>query len=388
MKKWIKNNTYFFVQLCVTLFFLILLVVFLCIRSSVAASEWWTRHAISDYLYLFGNMNRWLPFSVTEVLIVLFVVALIVLLVMGIVKLCKKKWKTALHLLVFIPILALGAVAWYYGSAGIAYNREEVPLILYEEDLSEEELEEIVRYFANDYNEISEQLEYNEEGDVILPYTFDELNDILIEEYSKYESDYLSNNILDLKEMVFPWFFCEIGITGMFFSITTESIVNTMQPNASLPFTMLHELSHSRGCMREYDAQLMATFVAIQSDNIYVRYSGYFSTMYSMFNLASAISSSLYSELYNARTPQIKANVAYNNNFWDQYTLFEDIGTWFNDLYLKWFSHTDTSDYHDPGSSVTVEPSENPQEPPKKTITLSTYQKMYVSLYMGVLDIE
>ncbi len=384
MKKWIKNNTYFFVQLCITVFFLLLLIVDLIIETNVGASEWWTRNVFWGYQKVFGTINRWFNFSITEVLIILFVVALLVLLIMGIVRLCQKRWKPALHLLMFIPLLAMIVSAWYVGTAGIAYHREEIPFVFYDEELSEDAMKDIIRYYADDYNKISEELDFDDDGNLIMPYTFSELNDLLIDEYLQYSTSYLSPEIYDLKKMVIPWFFSEIGTTGMYFSITTESIVNTWMPNAGLPFTMLHELSHSRGCMRESDAQLMATFVAIQSDNIYVRFSGYHETMYTMYNLAYAIDPAFYTELINNRTTQIISCNRYDSSFWNEYTLFDDISDWFYNIYLNLFSGTDKSDYSDPGAVV----SPSPDNPSEKTITLSTYQNIYVSKYYGCLSID
>ncbi len=382
MKK-IRKNTYFIVELVVTLFFGIILLVSSLIRLNSAASEWWTLHISYWFQKIFAPVNRLIPFALTELLIALFVVAIIVLLVLGIIKLCQRRYKKGLHLLMWIAILGMAAGATYQGTAGVAYSRPSIPFIFSDtSDLDEDDYYAIGQYFVDDFNDVTSQLEFNEEGDVISPYTFDELNDLLIEDYMQYESSYLYDDIYPTKEMMWSWLFCELNITGMYFSISTESIINMKQPNSDMPFTMLHELSHSRGVMREYDAQLMATFVSLQSSNPYVRYSGYIATFYSLQNLITATcGGAKWNTLYYQLDQHIVDNYSYRTNFWSQYHILDDIGDWFNNLYLRIFGSggESTDSYVDPGAS---------QNPSTGKISLSTYQKIYVSLYFDELGIE
>ncbi|MCD8204771.1 MAG: DUF3810 domain-containing protein, partial [Coprobacillus sp.] len=305
--------------------------------------------------------------------------------IVALVRQPRGKKKKGLNILMWIPMISLLVVTVYQGTAGVAYSREDIPLVLYEEDVDNETYLEIAEYYINDLNECASHLDFDENGDVICPYTYDELNELLMEEYHKYDyCEYLSPHMYKTKEMLFPWVFTQGHITGMFFSPTTESIVNTTQPAASWAHTMLHELSHSRGVMREYDAQTMALFVSIQSDDYYVRYSCYFETIYCIQNLVRAVDSSKWNELYNKIDIRVRNNWSYENEFWNSYHLFKDIANWFNNLYLGVMHNDTTSSYTDPGATVT--PSEDEKEPPK--VSLSLYQKMYVSNYYEALALH
>ncbi|MCD8195279.1 MAG: DUF3810 domain-containing protein [Coprobacillus sp.] len=380
--KWIKKNLYFFVELMVTLFFGIILLVSSLIKLNTDASEWWTLHISYWFQKIFAPLNRLIPFSLTEILIAAFVIVIIVLLVFGIIKLCKRRWKKGLHLFMWIAILGVAVGALYQGTAGVAYSRKSIPFTFADtETLTEDDYYAIGQYFVDDFNYCSSKLEYTEEGDVISPYTFSELNDLLIDDYMQYESSYLYDDIYPTKEMMWSWLFCEFNVTGMYFSLSTESIINMKQPTSDMPFTMLHELSHSRGVMREYDAQLMATFVSLQSKDPYVRYSGYLATFYSLQNMIVATcGGAKWNELYYQLNDNILANYTYRTDFWAQYHILDDIADWFNDLYLRIFGNEGgTGSYVDPGSST---------NPSTGKVVLSTYQKMYVSVYYDELGIE
>ncbi len=385
MHRTFQKYRYFFIELIICIVLAVALVVFSLLRLSTPIAEWWTRNAISLYQKVFAPFMRLIPFSIVELFFIILVALLIVLLVTGIVLLIKNpKKKKGLNVLMWIPMLALLVATVYQGTAGIAYSREDLPLVLYEDEIDNDTYLEIAEYFIDDLNECASHLDFDEKGDVVCPYTFSELNDILIEEYHKYDyCEYLSEGIYAPKEMLIPWFFTENHITGMFFSVTTESIINTMIPKASWADTMLHELSHSRGVMREYDAQTMALFVGLQSDDYYVRYSCYFETIYCIQNLVRAVDATAWNALYFKIDKNVRNNWTYESNFWSEYHLFKDIGDWFNNLYLRLITNGNdtTSSYTDPGATVT--PSEDEKEPPK--ITLSLYQQMYVSVYYNVL---
>ncbi|MCD8204114.1 MAG: DUF3810 domain-containing protein [Coprobacillus sp.] len=388
MHRTFQKYRYFFIELIICIILAILLVVFSLFRLSTPISEWWSRNAISLYQKVFAPFIRLIPFSLIELFFIILVVLLVVLLVTAIVLFVRNpKKKKGLNVIMWIPMLSLLFVTVYQGTAGIAYSREDLPLVLYEDEIENETYLEIAEYFIDDLNECASHLDFDEKGDAICPYSFDELNDILIEEYHKYDyCEYLSEGIYKTKKMLIPWVFSQSHITGMFFSVTTESIINTDMPVASWGNTMLHELSHSRGVMREYDAQTMALFVGIQSDDYYVRYSTYFETIYCIQNLVRAVDSTAWNPLYNKIDIRVRNNWSYESEYWSEYHLFSDIGNWFNNLYLRLITNgNDTTEaYTDPGATIT--PSESEEEPP--IISLSLYQQMYVSVYYDVLALH
>ena len=122
-----------------------------------------------------------------------------------------------------------------------------------------------------------------------------------------------------------------VGITFMPFG---EATVNANAPYTDVAFAMAHELAHTCGVMREDYANLVAVYVLLTSGDDYLRYCGFLNSYY---YLNTALIYSNNRPIALSRTiPQVaKADVLREREYWSQYTLFEKIGDFFNDLYLK-----------------------------------------------------
>lgn len=64
-------------------------------------------------------------------------------------------------------------------------------------------------------------------------------------------------------------------IAGVYTYYTGEANLNTNFPSYTLPYTAAHELSHQRGTAREDEANFLAFLVCMESDDEYIKYSGY-----------------------------------------------------------------------------------------------------------------
>jgi hypothetical protein len=65
------------------------------------------------------------------------------------------------------------------------------------------------------------------------------------------------------------------GIDGVFNPIAHEPIINNTLLDVDRPFVMAHELAHVRGYPEEGDANVIATFATLMSDDPAFRYSGW-----------------------------------------------------------------------------------------------------------------
>jgi len=126
-------------------------------------------------------------------------------------------------------------------------------------------------------------------------------------------------------------------IAGVYSFFTGEANVNTNFPDYTIPFTVAHELAHQRGIAREDEANFVAFLVCKESDDPYIRYSGY-------LNLFEYVSSALYSadqELYAKVASTLNTDVRYElmaySKFFDKYrdSVAADVSGAVNDAYLK-----------------------------------------------------
>jgi hypothetical protein len=126
-------------------------------------------------------------------------------------------------------------------------------------------------------------------------------------------------------------------ITGIFFPFTMEANVNVDVPDYSIPVTMLHELAHLRGFMREDEANFIAYLAGIKSDNVELNYSG---TMLALIIAGNALydqSPELYFEIRKGYSDGVINDIRANSMYWQQYedTVVSTISNKINDTYLK-----------------------------------------------------
>lgn len=65
------------------------------------------------------------------------------------------------------------------------------------------------------------------------------------------------------------------GLSGLYFPLFAEISINSEMPGYNIPSTAAHELAHSLGIAREGEASFFAFLLCINSDEPYIRYSGY-----------------------------------------------------------------------------------------------------------------
>jgi hypothetical protein len=101
---------------------------------------------------------------------------------------------------------------------------------------------------------------------------------------------------------------------------TGEANINVAFPDYTMPYTAAHELSHQRGIAREDEANFMAFLVCIESDDAYIRYSGY-------LNLYDYVVSALYKadrdlcyKALGAIPPQVRMERSAYSEFFKKYT--------------------------------------------------------------------
>ena len=125
-------------------------------------------------------------------------------------------------------------------------------------------------------------------------------------------------------------------ITGMYFTFTVESNINTLPPFFTIPATMGHELAHQCGYMREDEANFIAYLACAQSGDPLIRYSGcslaYSHALSALLRVDEGSAREIASRLSDA----VRADRVANAEFWAQYEgPFREVAQRANDAYLK-----------------------------------------------------
>ena len=373
--KFFKTHLKLCIKLIVIVLLLSVLVLFILLKMNKDVCEWWTSHFVKAYLNFFGHITKWIPFSITEIVMLGVIVLSILFLVFCLIYLFKKKFNNSLHSLLNLSLVLLSVITLYQITAEMAYNRKPVDVPLYNNEVEKTEFRKVVEYFVKDLNECCDHLEFKEDGDLVEPISHKELNALLEEEYKKYPSEYLLNFTTSTKPMLSSIIYREFHITGVTFMPTAEANVNMMNVASGKPFTYAHELAHTKGAMREEDADLVAAYITLHSENYYLRYSGYYYTIGSLLNLCNYTGNDNdYKEVVAQIDARFIKNNSFNRDYWAKHNSWSKIATWFNNLYLKISGEKEGTDsYGDDTPTI---------DPEKKEIkSFSSYQKLYFSLY-------
>lgn len=362
-------------------FFVVWIVLFALLRLSVNASEWWTRNVTIPYQTLVGTVTSWFPFSLTEIFVGVLIVDVIALVVLVVVLFSRRKTKLALKFLTFIGAIGLGVSSFYMSVSSLSYSRAKLDFIPQYEEVTQGQFIDIVTHYTLDFNATAEQLEFDVNGDVIMPYSYGLLSEKLHLEYSKINSDYLGTYTPLLKQMNSSWLFREFQITGISFGPLGEANINTLNTKMDIPFTSAHELAHQKGIMREEDANLVALYVCLNSDDPYLKFSGYMRSFASIYSLLGYTGNKTdKTEITNLMDENILKAYSYRSEYWSEHDILKNIAEFFNDLYLKLSGTSGVSSYDDTYTSSETGDKDDEGNPIFE-FEFSPFQKLLFAIY-------
>jgi hypothetical protein len=345
-------------------------------------SEWWTITIARLYHLSFAWLFSLVPFSLMESIVLTWGILIGIQLIKSIGFAIKNQLRLSLISLQYALITLLVMTNLYVATAGMAYRRQPVVIPQFEGQVLYTEYATIVDYFADRFNNASTQLSFNQEtGSVINPYSMDELNDVISDAFinANLDSTYFTTYSTRIKPLLTSFLYREFQITGVHFAPSTEATINMLIPDALIPYTMIHELVHAKGVMREDDANLVALYVCLLSDDPYLQYSGYFNTFYALLNLTRYMGDpTAYARAYQRLNTTIKADFQFQGAYWANYDILDTFARWVNDTYLRLFGTDGVSSYTDVPTIITVEVGENTIE---VINVFSPYQKLYFYQY-------
>lgn len=355
----------------------------LSLRDNFYISEYvFTRGISRAYVTAIGTVNGIFPFSVLELCAVALIVFIVAAIALFIYRLIRKR-KNAVRPLAVLLLTVLCICAVYTVSASFSYYRDplENNLPLYEGTLSDEEAVAVVNACLDDFNALSEKFTRDENGRLIQPYTNEELSELCKKEYERLAGDdYFTKFTAELKPLTFSDLSSAFGVLGISFQPTGEANYNVNTDPTDMAHVMLHELAHSKGVMYESDAELLATYLGLTSDNDYMRYSAYhncFSQIKRILSLHGL------DEEYVAVTKKLNETIVTElriaiASYDARESFITDIATTINDIYLKLSgAENGAGSYYVPGE---VDIGVTPDGDTVRTITYSPVQRAAIAV--------
>jgi len=318
--------------------------------------------AIAEYIFargLFkivsipiGFVTGLLPFSIAEILIVLFPIYVIALLGRFCYLMAKgnriqvlKRW--AVNAGVFASILLF----LFTILCGVNYYRFEFENFCeFEvEEYSAEELYSLCEYLAEKVNESKREVTQTDENQIVVLDDFSEVSKDAKKAYQKLCEAYpvLRYSTGAAKPVLLSKYMSYTGIVGIYFPFTVEANVNTDVAGYNRPADMCHELAHLHGFMRENEANFISYLVCTNSDEAYFRYSGYMLGFIYATNALYDEDVKKYMQISSMLSEEVRADLDFEHAYWEElenteeYQTIEAASDKVNDTYLKVNGQTD-----------------------------------------------
>ena len=246
-----------------------LIALHLLLRGNHALMVFLSERVVRPLHRALGRLNAHVPFSAAELLIALFVLAVLCYLVVQIVALIRKgeRWARLYRTLVTLLASGVSVYALFCLLWGVYYYADDfVARSGFENDaISVEELESVTRFFAEKANEYAAKVPRDENG--LCASDREEIlrrsPEVFAETVKKYPC--LEGPPLAAKGILCSRVMSYLDFSGFFFPFTAEANVNTDMPVCDLAATVAHELSHQRGVAKEQEANFTAVLACLDS---------------------------------------------------------------------------------------------------------------------------
>lgn len=313
-------------------------------QSNARAAEFYSRHVYAVLRLPFVYVHRALPFSVTEIAVILLVLLAIPCWVYWTVKFIRNKAKGrfVLQSARFIVIAACIFYSLFMLMHGFNYSRQSLftSLELPRREYTREELFEVTAWLVTEVNTARESIRTDADGHFVFKdeeTTHEAMQRAAIAYDLAAETTDLINRHQSLpKPVMLSHRWSYTGVTGMYFPIFVESNVNRDIAPDEMMFTTLHELAHAQGFAREDEANYWAYYTGTRHPDEDYRYASYLSTLIYFNNAAYTADRELWSQLYEQLDDGAKLDLARRNLYWDQFRgPVKEASRQVNDTFLK-----------------------------------------------------
>jgi hypothetical protein len=221
---------------------------------------WYARGVFPTISHLAGRLADAIPFSWLDVVLPLGAILLAILV-------WKRQWPSLVN-------LAAGLYLLFFWTWGLNYHRQplQLKLQLDSERMGKEAMAEFTREAAAQLNRLYREREkgMSEDSQTQAEAVRRVRRVIALID----NSDWESARRIKTSRITNPWLHAA-GIDGVFNPFPHEPIVSDTLLDIERPFVIAHELAHVRGYPDEGDANLIATFATLLSDDPSFQYSGW-----------------------------------------------------------------------------------------------------------------
>lgn len=323
--------------------FLFGLLVYLLSRAIPAFAEFWARYPSQGVRFLLAKASGLLHFSVAE-----WVIVSLPILIAAYFFFSNRSMKydesVSNYYRWLLPLICgvLAILTIFFTAFGPCYFRNSLSenLQIEEREVSAQELYDTAVILSGELEALKNEVTFSVDGASIMPYDYNTLVEKINASYANYAAgeSYIGHFNTRAKPLASSSFFTYTHISGVYTFMTGEVNINLNYPDFIRPFTIAHEFSHQRGIAREDEANFVAYLVCIESDDAYIRYSGYANLLQYVTDALWTADRELYREFAATHMPsEISGEYRAYSLFFDRYrdsTVSEVTGA-VNDTFLN-----------------------------------------------------
>ena len=266
------------VPFCIFVFGILTLLIYVIVRNSVSFANFFNYNISAPFRAIISMLTSWIPFSLAETAIISAPFWIVVLIYIA-VKMAKKGKRAALrYLSTLLSILCFIAVSfvWTY-SSGYYTSTIDKKLNLERKELSGEDLYNSAVIIIENLNELSNEIIYDNTGASVMPYSYSKMSSEIYKAYKTFTKEYktVRNFPSKIKPIILSEPLTYTHLSGIFSFMTGEANINVNYPDFIIASSAAHEMAHQRGIAREDEANFIAFLVCINSDDAFLKYSGY-----------------------------------------------------------------------------------------------------------------
>jgi len=311
-------------------------------------NEWiemiFSRKIYQTWADFLARINRLFPFSLGEVIVVVFGGIIFVLIIVCIQCLIAHDKNKAVKYLVWIVVILCWNTLYFQVSFGINNYRYSVETLFGFDEIviNNDDLEEVYTHLIKKTNESKEEIlkrqlnnDFSIEGEP-------SVKELLTTAYLGYEQlgnvyPFISTEKVQVKPLMISPFFSSSGYTGIYLYFIGEPTINSMVPLFSLGFIASHEIAHQKGFSSEDEANFVGFLACLYHENPWFRYSGYEAMMTYVGNSLYKVDQERYTQLSQLRSKEVLLDQQEERQFWDKHIVEtnKELHNSINDSFLK-----------------------------------------------------
>lgn len=307
-------------------------------RAFPMFAQWYSVHIYPVWVNTTGRIMGCFPFSVVEILLYIFIFAVLTTVVQMIRRVQRNgQWRQELCSCGTGLFLAVAVLFFLYViNCGINYHRVSFSESAGIEaaEYSAEDLQSVCRWLTEEVNTYSGDVR----RDVAGVFAASDVNEQAVDAMEAMGKKYpeLAGCYPKPKGLIFPWILSVQNLSGVYSPFTVEANYNSAMVGYYKPFTACHELSHLRGFMQEEEANFIAFLSCRGSEETQFRYSGNLMGWVYCMNVLYKVDYQAWEEVRSELAPEVEADLQANREFWAKYDgAVAEVSDRVNDTYLK-----------------------------------------------------